>query len=72
LPDDARLRTPAELDRPTAGSTGAPPRPSEELVCYGIRELDLFSPRRIFAVDQYGFQSIRVFDPLMLCVPSNT
>jgi len=67
-----QLCTPAELERETEGSTGAPPRPSEDLVCYGIRELDVFDPRRIFTVDQFGFQSIRVFDPLVLCVPSNT
>jgi hypothetical protein len=67
-----QLCTPAELFRETVGSTGPPPRPSEDLVCYGSRELNVFDPLRIFSVDQFGVQGFRVFDPLALCVPSNT
>ena len=47
-----------------------PPRPGEHLVCYGIRELAPFAARRVFTLDQFGLQSVRVFDPLVLCVPS--
>lgn len=42
------------------------------LVCYGIRELEPFAPRRVFTLDALGLQSVRVFDPLTLCVPSTT
>lgn len=52
--------------------TESPPRPEDELVCYGIRELEVFEPRRVFTLDEFGLQSVRVVDPLVLCVPSTT
>lgn len=46
------------------------PRPTENLVCYGITELAGFAPRRLFTHDGFGLQSVLVFDPLVVCVPS--
>lgn len=46
------------------------PRPDEHLVCYGVNELARFRARNVFTRDQFGSQRIRVFDPIVLCVPS--
>jgi hypothetical protein len=65
------LCTPVTTNR-VGGEAKPPPRPTEDLVCYGIRELEVFEPRRVFTLDEFGLQSVRAFDPQVLCVPSNT
>ncbi|MGH3103340.1 MAG: Ig-like domain-containing protein [Gaiellaceae bacterium] len=58
--------TKQRLNRPAEPA----PRPDEHLVCYTLRKLQLFSPRRVFTLDQFISQRVRVKNPLLLCVPS--
>jgi hypothetical protein len=46
------------------------PRPDEHLVCYSLRKIQPFVARRVFTLDQFISQSVRVKNPLLLCVPS--
>jgi hypothetical protein len=63
------LCNPATKER-ASGEIVVAPRPDEHLVCYGVSEQSRFTPRFVFTRDQFGSQRIRVFDPLVLCVPS--
>lgn len=54
------------------GSAELPAQPEDELVCYAINELQPFQPLRQFTLDEFGLQSIQVFDQLVLCVPSRS
>jgi hypothetical protein len=46
------------------------PRPDEHLVCYPLRRIQAFTPPRVFTLDQFVSQRVRVKAPAMLCVPS--
>jgi hypothetical protein len=46
------------------------PRPDEHLVCYTLRRIQAFTPRRVHTRDQFVTQQVRVKVPVMLCVPS--
>jgi hypothetical protein len=45
-------------------------RPDEHLVCYALRRIQEFTPPRVFTLDQFVSQRVRVKSPLLLCVPS--
>jgi hypothetical protein len=63
------LCNPVRKER-ASGEIVVAPRPDEHLVCYGLAEQTPFTPRLVWLRDQFGTQRHRVFDPLMLCVPS--
>jgi hypothetical protein len=46
------------------------PRPDEHLVCYVLRRIQTFAPRRVHTLDQFITQQMRAKVSRYLCVPS--